>query len=167
MSKAATPRTAAAVAALERLLRARGLRLATAESCTGGWIAQACTARPGASDWFEGGAVVYSNAAKRQLLDVPRATLDSCGAVSRETVEALVAGLFARLPQAGAALAVSGVAGPGGGAPGKPVGAVWIAWGLRGAPAEARLFRFAGDRRAVREQAVIAGLEALARRLSG
>jgi len=145
-------------------LKARGLALATAESCTGGWIGEAVTAVPGSSDWYERGFITYTNVAKREMLDVPADTLEKSGAVSEETVKAMVMGALAN-SHAQIAVAVSGVAGPSGGTPAKPVGTVCIAWGRRdGAPfAETR--HFAGDREAVRRQSVecaLAGVLALA-----
>lgn len=150
---------------LAEALLARGWMLATAESCTGGWIAKRITDRPGSSRWFERGLVTYGNSAKTDLLGVPAALLAVDGAVSEATVRAMVAGLLARSPVQ-AALAVSGVAGPEGGTAEKPVGLVWIAWGLRGAEPVARAFRFAGDRDAVRRQAVEAALGGLLERLT-
>ena len=141
-------------------LKARGLALATAESCTGGWIGEAVTAVPGSSDWYECGFITYTNVAKREMLGVAAATLEKFGAVSEETVKAMVAGALAH-SHAQIAVAVSGVAGPSGGTPAKPVGTVCIAWGRRdGAPlAETR--HFAGDREAVRRQSVECGLSGL------
>lgn len=139
-------------------LAAAGLMLATAESCTGGGIGAVVTMVAGSSRWYEGGFVTYSNAAKQALLGVPPETLLRHGAVSESTVVAMVEGALART-RAGIAVAVSGVAGPGGGTLTKPVGMVCIAWGLADGHREARTYRFAGDREAVRRQTV---LEALA-----
>ncbi len=139
-------------------LRAAGLTLATAESCTGGWVAQALTAIPGSSAWFERGFVTYSNRSKQELLDVPAATLAAYGAVSEATVRAMAEGALAH-SHADLALAVSGVAGPGGGSPDKPVGTVWLAWGRRDRPVRARHAVFEGERADVRRQAVAAALE--------
>ncbi|MBZ9540178.1 CinA family protein [Modicisalibacter tunisiensis] len=154
---------------LQRLCLERGVMITTAESCTGGGVASAITDIAGSSGYFETGYVTYSNAAKQRLLGVPEATLAERGAVSRETVEAMVAGAC---HESGAdlAVAISGVAGPGGGSTDKPVGTVWFAWGdARACRSECR--HFAGDRRAVREQAVhraLAGLiEALTAAESG
>jgi len=141
----------------ESLTRA-GLMLATAESCTGGGIGAAVTMVAGSSRWFEGGFVTYSNASKQALLGVSPETLLKHGAVSEATVSAMVDGALART-RAGIAVAVSGVAGPGGGTLTKPVGTVCIAWGLAEGQREVRTYRFAGDRDAVRREAV---LEALA-----
>ena len=145
-------------------LRARGLALATAESCTGGWIGAAVTAVPGSSEWYERGFVTYTNVAKREMLDVAADTLEKFGAVSMETVKAMVTGALAH-SHAQVAVAVSGVAGPSGGTPAKPVGTVCIAWGLRGGEPVAETHVFAGDREAVRRQSVeraLAGVLALA-----
>jgi nicotinamide-nucleotide amidase len=144
-------------------LRARGEWLATAESCTGGLIAKRCTDLAGSSAWFERGLVSYSNRAKQELLGVPASVLENYGAVSRETVLAMAGGLLGRAPVQ-RAIAVSGIAGPGGGSAGKPVGLVWIAW-ASATGAEAREFHFPGDREAVREQAAEAALAGLLERL--
>ncbi len=147
----------------ERLLAA-GYRLATAESCTGGWIAKVITDLPGSSRWFERGWVVYSNAAKASELAVPEVLLADHGAVSAEVVKALAAGAQQR-SGAECSLAVSGVAGPDGGTAEKPVGLVWLAWGLPGGRIEAQRWHFKGDREAVRRQAVAVALEGLLERL--
>lgn len=142
------------------ILRANGEMLATAESCTGGWIAKACTDLAGSSEWFESGAVTYSNRAKQALLGVTTATLEKHGAVSRECALEMVAGALARF-EASVAVAVTGIAGPTGGTPDKPVGTVWIAWQRRGREACAEQFRFEGDRDAVRRQTVAVALEGI------
>lgn len=144
----------------ERLL-ARKLLLAAAESCTGGWVAEAVTAVAGSSAWFDCGFVTYSNKAKQRLLDVPASLLEygGPGAVSEETVLAMTAGAIAN-SRARVAVAVSGIAGPDGGSAEKPVGTVWIAWQWERRRL-AREFRFGGDRTAVREAAVLAALEGL------
>lgn len=144
----------------ERLL-ARKLLLAAAESCTGGWVAEAVTAVAGSSAWFDCGFVTYSNEAKQRLLDVPASLLEygGPGAVSEETVLAMTAGAIAN-SRARVAVAVSGIAGPDGGSAEKPVGTVWIAWQWERRRL-AREFRFGGDRTAVREAAVLAALEGL------
>ncbi|MBW8074379.1 MULTISPECIES: CinA family protein [Metallibacterium] len=144
-------------AAVAELLLARGLMLVTAESCTGGWIAKTLTDLPGSSTWFEAGVVAYSYEAKEALLGVNPRTLERSGAVSEETVMEMVSGALARFG-AGVAVAVTGIAGPGGGTPDKPVGSVWIGWKRRGGYAQARLFHFAGDREAVRRQTVAESL---------
>lgn len=161
MSAAAS--IAEAVGTLAATLLARRERLAVAESCTGGWIAAACTDLAGSSRWFERGVVTYSNEAKQQLLGVPPALIAAHGAVSEAVVRAMAEGLRARAPVQHA-LAVSGVAGPDGGSVEKPVGTVWIAWAGEGDTA-VRRFQFAGDRSAVRQQAVLACLEGLLPRL--
>ncbi len=137
-----------------------GLQLATAESCTGGWIAKLITDVAGSSAWFERGFVTYSNAAKQELLAVPAATLATHGAVSADTVAAMVRGALTH-SHAQLAVAVSGIAGPGGGVGDKPVGTVWLAWGRIHAVPETRRHRFAGDRDQVRRQAVAAALTGL------
>lgn len=141
-------------------LRARGLMLATAESCTGGWIAKAVTDIAGSSGWFECGLVTYGNTAKQALLGVRPQTLDAHGAVSGETAFEMVSGALAK-SGADIAVAVTGVAGPGGGSDEKPVGTVWIAWQRRGAAAVAHRHHFDGDREAVRRQTVAAALQGL------
>lgn len=139
-------------------LGARRLLLTTAESCTGGWIAKLVTDQAGSSAWFERGFVVYSNAAKVELLGVRETTLMECGAVSAETVGEMAQGALAH-SRADLALAVSGVAGPGGGSAAKPVGTVWLAWMLKDNAVRVRHYRFDGDRDAVRAQAVYAALQ--------
>ena len=145
------------VAELAAALRARGWRLASAESCTGGLIAAACTSVAGSSDWFERGFVTYSNEAKTELLGVDAALIATHGAVSEAVVQAMALGAVLR---AGVELgvAVTGIAGPGGATPGKPVGTVWLAVAARvdGADIQVRAERLqlAGDRNAVREQTV-------------
>lgn len=149
--------------AVGRALEVRGLRLATAESCTGGWIAKAVTDVPGSSGWFDRGFVTYANQAKVEMLGVSPRTLEAHGAVSEATVREMAAGALAR-SRAQVAVAVSGIAGPSGGSPAKPVGTVWLAWALAGAALEegaqegvrlrARRHLFEGDRAAVRRQAV-------------
>lgn len=132
-------------------------RLAVAESCTGGWVCQCITDVAGSSAWFDRGFVTYSDAAKRESLGVPATVLTEFGAVSEETVTAMVAGVLSHSP-ADCALAVSGIAGPAGAVPGKPVGTVWFAWAQRNGECLARRERFDGDRRLVRRQAVAAAL---------
>jgi nicotinamide-nucleotide amidase len=142
-------------------LKAGGLTLATAESCTGGWVAQTVTAIAGSSDYFERGFVTYSNVSKEELLGVRGETLAHFGAVSEETAREMVLGALAR-SRAGVALAITGVAGPSGGTAAKPVGTVCFAWARRGAEAaRAETRRFSGDREAVRRQAVIRALQGI------
>jgi len=145
-------------------LTARSWKLATAESCTGGWIAKCCTDRPGSSGWFERGLVSYSNRAKQDLLGVEAATLEHEGAVSRDVAVQMATGALSR---AGVetALAVTGVAGPDGGSPDKPVGTVWFAWAVAGRPADAERVIFSGGREAVRRQTVAHALRGLINRL--
>jgi nicotinamide-nucleotide amidase len=139
----------------ERLLAARR-RLVTAESCTGGWIAKLCTDIAGSSDWFDCGFVCYSNAAKVRDLGVPEKLIEVEGAVSDAVVRAMAEGAIARTG-AKVAMAVSGIAGPGGAVPGKPVGTVWFALAHRRRDrleSEGHLIQFEGDRDAVRRQSV-------------
>ena len=134
-------------------LEARGFVLATAESCTGGWIGEAVTAVPGSSRWYERGFITYTNVAKHEMLGVSADTLEKFGAVSEQTVKAMVSGALAH-SHAQVAIAVSGVAGPSGGTPAKPVGTVCIAWGLIAGEPRAETRHFAGDREAVRKLSV-------------
>jgi nicotinamide-nucleotide amidase len=143
-------------------LKSRGLMLATAESCTGGWVSEAVTMVSGSSEWFERGFVTYTNAAKREMLAVRQETLDLHGAVSEQTVREMAAGALAA-SQAQIAVAVSGVAGPTGGSPEKPVGMVCLGWARAGQPAQAQTARFSGDRYAVRRQAVLEALRGVLR----
>ena len=138
---------------LGRALKARGALLATAESCTGGWAAQAVTAIAGSSDWFERGFVTYSNAAKQELLGVRRETLERHGAVSEETAREMAAGALAR-SRATLAVSITGVAGPGGGSAAKPVGTVCFAWASPRGRLRSETRHFDGDREAVRRQSV-------------
>ncbi len=140
----------------ERLRAARDF-VVTAESCTGGWIAKAMTGVAGSSEWFDSGMVAYSYEAKQALLGVSPQTLEREGAVSRETVIEMVSGALVR-SGASVAVAVTGIAGPGGGSTDKPVGTVWIGWKRRGGYTRAELFHFNGDRDAVRRQTVAAAL---------
>ncbi len=155
----------ARVAELAALLEARQLTISTAESCTGGWLAKCLTDRPGSSAWFEFGFVTYGNNAKLQLLGVPAATLKANGAVSQQVAEAMASGAR-QASGADLAVAITGVAGPTGGTPDKPVGIVWLAWagpeGLKGA--EQR--EFPGDRAAIRSQAVAAALDGTIARIA-
>lgn len=151
---------------LGRRLVARGLRLVTAESCTGGWIAKCVTDAAGSSEWFERGFVTYSNEAKRGDLGVSAETLSLHGAVSEQSVREMAVGAAQR-SHAPLAVAVSGIAGPDGGSPEKPVGLVWIAWHWPDRRVSARQFRFEGGREAVRRQAVAAALQELLEGLRG
>ncbi|MDB5973694.1 MAG: hypothetical protein JWR07_454 [Nevskia sp.] len=143
----------------ERLL-ARGQWFGTAESCTGGLIAKLCTDIAGSSAWFERGLVTYSNAAKQELLGVSADTLQRAGAVSAETVQEMVQGLLRAAPVQWA-VAVSGIAGPGGGSADKPVGTVWIGWGGSETAVSVSRFVFEGDRDAVRRRSAGAALQGL------
>ena len=136
-----------------RVLRQRQWLLTTAESCTGGWVAQVVTSVSGSSEWFDRGFVTYSNQSKREMLSVAGQTLDDYGAVSEAVVREMAAGAL-QCSQAQVSLAISGVAGPGGGTLDKPVGTVWVAWAVHEQGVSAEKFRFMGDRRAVRAQAV-------------
>ncbi len=139
-------------------LKAHGMMVATAESCTGGGIAQALTDISGSSAWFERGFVTYANSAKVEMLGVHQTTLDAHGAVSEATVREMAAGALQH-SHADIALAVSGIAGPTGGTPEKPVGTVWFAWAERGGEVRARLHHLTGDRASIREQSVHIALQ--------
>lgn len=135
-----------------------GLMLATAESCTGGWVAECVTDVAGSSGWFDRGFVTYGNAAKSELLGVDPYTIETHGAVSEATVRSMAAGALQH-SRARVAVAVSGIAGPTGGTPDKPVGTVWFAWQRLGADCRTKLMRFEGNRRDVRRQAVAVALQ--------
>ena len=143
----------------ERLRAGRDM-LVTAESCTGGWIAKTVTGVAGSSDWFDCGMVAYSYEAKQALLGVRPQTLEQHGAVSRECVVEMVSGALSHSGGT-VAVAVTGIAGPGGGSPDKPVGTVWIGWKRRGGYARAEVFHFEGDRDAVRRQTVAMALRGI------
>lgn len=144
-----------------RMLQEKGLLLATAESCTGGGVAQAITEIAGSSEWFDCGFITYSNASKTELLDVPAALLAQCGAVSEEVVGAMAEGALAN-SNAHVALSTTGIAGPGGAVPGKPVGTVCFGWAIEHRCFTERLV-FQGDRHSVREQTVAHSLQGLLR----
>ncbi len=145
---------------LAAVLRARGWMLAAAESCTGGLIAAACTSLAGSSDWFERGFVTYSNAAKTEMLGVSEALIVEHGAVSAEVARAMATGALAR-SKAQLSVAVTGIAGPGGATPSKPVGTVWLATALAASAPQATLLQLHGDRSAVRDETVRHAIAAL------
>lgn len=147
-------------------LRTRGWMVATAESCTGGWVGQLLTAIPGSSAWYERGFITYANAAKQEMLGVPADTLETCGAVSEETASAMAAGALAH-SHAQAALAISGVAGPGGGTPQKPVGLVCYGWALADGTCMSSTCRLDGDREEIRSRAVAAAMRGLIELMGG
>lgn len=144
-----------------KALKKKRHTLVTAESCTGGWVAQAVTSVAGSSEWFERGYVTYSNAAKREALGVPQKTLARYGAVSEPTARAMARGALTR-SRASIAVAITGIAGPGGGAPGKPVGTVCFAW-ARGRKMRSETKRFRGGRDRVRRQSVVHALRGVLR----
>lgn len=154
---------ALAAVAGQRLLE-RDEWLTSAESCTGGWVAQAVTAVAGSSAWFDRGFVTYSNPSKMEQLGVPAATLERHGAVSEATARAMAQGALAH-SRADWSLAITGIAGPSGGSPEKPVGTICFAWAQRDGGCEAQTCRFAGDRAAVRAQSVRHALQGLLERL--
>lgn len=145
---------------LGRELEARKMAVATAESCTGGWISQALTMVPGSSSWFERGFVTYTNRSKQEMLGVRSSTLERDGAVSEITVREMAEGALERSP-ANWSVAVSGIAGPDGGSPDKPVGTVCIAIASTEQATQARRFQLPGDRDEVRRQTVIVALQTL------
>jgi nicotinamide-nucleotide amidase len=138
----------------------KGMKLASAESCTGGWLAKVITDIPGSSAWFVASVVSYSNEAKQSLLDVSADTLAEFGAVSGDTVLEMSDGLFAHT-DADVAVSISGIAGPDGGSHDKPVGLVWLSWGKRDKSVFANAYNLDGDREAVRKQSVKQALENL------
>lgn len=150
--------------ALGHELRVHGRVMATAESCTGGWIAKVCTDLPGSSDWFDRGLVTYSNRAKIEELGVSAGLIEQFGAVSEMVAAAMVRGARAA-SHADFAIAVSGIAGPGGGQPDKPVGTVCFAWIGPDDEPETEICRFDGDRDAVRRRSVAWALDGLLERL--
>lgn len=143
-----------------RLLLSRRMKLAAAESCTGGWLSKVVTEIAGCSDWFDCSFVAYSYEAKESMLGVSRVTLEEHGAVSQDTVVEMVRGALSR-SRANVAVAITGIAGPSGGTPGKPVGTVWIAWGRGHHPPVTRVVHLQGDREAVRRQTVAVAFEGL------
>lgn len=142
-------------------LKSQGLILATAESCTGGGVAQAITEVAGSSEWFECGFITYSNASKTDMLDVPEALIVRYGAVSDEVAQAMAEGALAN-SNATITLSTTGIAGPGGAVPGKPVGTICFAWAMMHRTFSERLV-FQGDRHAVRQQTVAHSLAGLLR----
>ena len=140
------------------LLKLHGMMLATAESCTGGGVAQAITEVAGSSAWFERGFVTYSNLSKQQMLGVREATIKQHGAVSEMAVREMVAGALQH-STAQVALSVSGIAGPDGGTADKPVGTVWFAWGSKNGETHAKRYQLSGNRAEVRAQAVRIALQ--------
>lgn len=143
---------------LAKFLQTQQLHIAVAESCTGGFIAQSLTAISGSSAWFDRGFVTYSNAAKMQMLGVQAATLAALGAVSAETALEMAAGALT-FSESDVSIAVTGIAGPDGGTATKPVGTVFIAWGIKGQGHYCEQAHFKGDRLAVRTQTVIRALD--------
>lgn len=138
----------------------QGVRIVTAESCTGGWLAKSLTDIAGSSAWFERGFVTYSNAAKQEMLGVHADTLETFGAVSEETVAEMAQGALSH-SHGGLSVAISGIAGPDGGTSDKPVGTVCFAWATRGASVRCQTQHFAGDRETVRRQSVCFALQGI------
>ena len=141
-------------------LQSAGLRLVTAESCTGGWVGEAVTAIAGSSDWFDRGFITYSNAAKREVLGVAAATLNQHGAVSEETAREMALGAL-KQSRAQISVAITGVAGPGGGSADKPVGTVCFAWAKNDAALRSERRLLKGDRTEVRRQSVLIALRGI------
>lgn len=146
-------------------LAARGQMLVTAESCTGGWVSMLLTSLPGSSAWFERGYVTYANAAKVELLGVPSVLLDTVGAVAEDTALAMATGAL-KNSHAHAALAITGIAGPGGGTHEKPVGLVCYGWALADGTAMTSTCRLDGDREEIRSRAVAAAMRGMIELLS-
>ena len=155
-----TSQTLVLVQQLAEALMARGWRMATAESCTGGLIAAACTELAGSSVWFDRGFVTYSNEAKTELLGVDAALIAEHGAVSEQVARAMAEGALTRA-RVDVAVAVTGIAGPSGGSVDKPVGTVWLAWAQRNGSTRAEVHRFDGDRGQVRAQTCVLALDGL------
>jgi len=147
-------------------LKSRGLLLASAESCTGGWVGEVVTSVPGSSHWYDRGFITYTNESKQEMLGVAAQTLAEFGAVSEQTVREMAAGAL-KHSRAHIALAISGIAGPGGGTPNKPVGTVCVAWATRSDAGLSQALHFLGDRTAVRRQAVVAALQGVLRMVEG
>ena len=149
-----------AIEALAAALMEKGLLLATAESCTGGGVAHACTGLAGSSDWFIGGFVTYSNLAKARMIGVPEELIAEHGAVSEPVARAMADGVLAH-SEATISVSITGVAGPGGGSVEKPVGTVWFAWAVQGQSTVSQCSLFSGDRASVREQSVAHAIQGL------
>jgi nicotinamide-nucleotide amidase len=147
-------------------LKTHQIMLATAESCTGGWVAREITAIPGSSHWFDRGFVTYTNLSKQQMLGVSAETIKSHGAVSEQAVREMAEGAI-QYSQAKVSVAISGIAGPGGGSEDKPVGTVCLAWAKDGIQTYSKTEYFQGDRESVREQAVMTALQGLLDILNG
>jgi nicotinamide-nucleotide amidase len=147
-------------------LKSRGLMLASAESCTGGWVGEVVTSVPGSSHWYDRGFITYTNESKQEMLGVSAQTLSEFGAVSEQTVREMAAGAL-KHSRAHITLAISGIAGPGGGTPDKPVGTVCMAWATRNGAGLSQTLYFQGDRTAVRRQAVAAALQGVLRMIEG
>ncbi len=145
---------------LARVLIQHNKKLVTAESCTGGWVAKCCTDLPGSSAWFERGFVTYSNQAKFDQLGVDAMVLEKNGAVSLSVAEEMALGALHH-SQADFSVAITGIAGPDGGSDQKPVGTVWISWGIKDGGTHSICFQFDGDRDAVRRQAVFEALSGI------
>lgn len=150
---------------IAQLAQRRSAVIATAESCTGGWVAQELTSIAGSSVWFDRGFVTYSNAAKEEMLGVSAEIIKNHGAVSEQVVRAMAEGVLAK-SSASISVSISGVAGPGGGSAEKPVGTVWFAWAEAGQETEVQKYCFEGDRESVRKQAVRVALQGILKKLS-
>lgn len=150
---------------LGQLLKDKGKKISTAESCTGGWIAQVITEIPGSSSWFDRGFVTYSNLSKMEMLGVSRVTLEKYGAVSEETVREMAAGALTN-SASDWSIAVSGIAGPDGGTPEKPVGTVMIGWQERGCEPKSLKLQLKGSRHEIRRETVLKALVKMYRMLS-
>lgn len=151
-------------AQLGLILQQRHLRCTVAESCTGGSLAAAITDIPGSSQWFDRGFVTYTNESKQEMLSVSASIIRSDGAVSAAVVQQMAEGAIAA-SSADVSIAISGIAGPGGGSIEKPVGTVWIAWKIKFQPAQTQRFLLIGDRKEIRKQAVSAALSGMLQRI--
>ena len=147
------------------LLQDKSWLLATAESCTGGWVAKCCTDITGSSAWFERGFITYSNQSKHDLLNIRQTTLQQFGAVSEQTVTEMAQGALAN-SSADISVAITGIAGPDGGSIDKPVGTVWFAWATKNTDVRTECHRFTGDREAVRRQAVATALKGIINKIT-
>jgi len=145
---------------VSHVLKELGWTIGAVESCTGGWLSKVCTDQPGSSSWFDCGFVTYSNQSKQDLVNVSKKTLDTYGAVSEQTAIEMAQGGLAH-SSADMSVAITGIAGPDGGAIEKPVGTVWFAWAIRNQGAKTQKCQFEGDREQVRLQAVITALQGI------
>lgn len=150
---------------IANILVTKRWHLASAESCTGGWLAKSCTDISGSSSWFDRGFVTYSNQSKHDLINVSLSTLEKYGAVSKQTATEMAQGTLIN-SNADISVAITGIAGPDGGTTEKPVGTVWISWSTKNGTNKTELFQLSGDREQVRYQAVIKALQGIIKNAS-